>query len=284
MLKRSPVAVFLAVALHLLIVFFLIFGMEWELFPQQENPQVEVVQAHAVDMKKLRQVEAEEKARAREKKEQQAKKQKQAEEKKRLAALEKKRKADAEAKRKAVAKQKAEAEAKRKAEVKRKAEAKRKAEEKRKADAIAKKKAEEKRKAEAEAKRKAEAKRQAELAAKREAAARAERERALQDQLAAEQNARETDRYVAVIKQQINRNWRRTGLPGEDQLTCRLRVRLIPGGEVIPGGVSIVKSSGNAAFDNKVEQAIYKASPLPVPSGPLFESFRNLTIDFKPSK
>ncbi|MCU7830423.1 MAG: cell envelope integrity protein TolA [Candidatus Thiodiazotropha sp. (ex Myrtea sp. 'scaly one' KF741663)] len=283
MLKRSPVAVFLAVALHLLIVFFLIFGMEWELFPQQEKPPVEVVQAHAVDMEKLRRVEAEEKAKVREKKEQQAKKQKQAEEKKRLAALEKKRKADAEAKRKADAKQKAVAEDKRKAEVKRKAEAKRKAEEKRKADAIAKKKAEEKRKAEAEAKRKAEAKRQAELAAKREAAARAERERALQDQLAAEQNARETDRYVAVIRQQIERKWLRPAQTGE-QLSCVVQVRLIPGGDVVPGGVSIVKSSGNAAFDRSVEAAVYKAAPLQVPSGGLFESFRNLRLNFKPSK
>ncbi|MCU7915165.1 MAG: cell envelope integrity protein TolA [Candidatus Thiodiazotropha sp. (ex Gloverina cf. vestifex)] len=275
MLKRSPVAVFLAVALHLLIVFFLIFGMEWELFPQQEKPPVEVVQAHAVDMDKLRQVEAEEKAKARKMKEQQAKKQKRAEEKKRLAALEKKRKADAVAKRKVDAKKKAEVEAKRKAEVKRKAAAKRKAEEKRKADAIAKKKAEEK--------RKADAKRQAELAAKREAAARAERERALQDQLAAEQNARETDRYVAVIRQQIERKWLRPAQTGE-QLSCEVQVRLIPGGDVVPGGVSIVKSSGNAAFDRSVEAAVYKAAPLQVPSGGLFESFRNLRLNFKPSK
>jgi colicin import membrane protein len=63
-----------------------------------------------------------------------------------------------------------------------------------------------------------------------------------------------------------------------------VQVRLIPGGDVVPGGVSIIKSSGNAAFDRSVEAAVYKATPLPVPSGPLFESFRNLRLNFNPSK
>ncbi len=294
-IKRSPLAVTLAILLHLAIVLFLIFGMEWELFPKRVEPKVNVVQAHTVDAEQLRQKEAEEKARERKQLEQEAQKRKQAEEQKRKVAEEKKRKSELEAKQKAEAeaKRQAEVEAKRKAEAETKrkaeAEAKRKAEAeaKRKAEAEAKRQAEAeaKRKAEAEAKRKAEAeaKRKAEEAA-RLAAEQAERERALQEQLAAEQNAREIDRYVAVIKQQVGRNWLRTGLPGEDQLSCRLRVRLIPGGEVIPGSVSIVKSSGNAAFDRSVEAAVYKASPLPVPSGPLFESFRNLTLDFKPGK
>ena len=132
-------------------------------------------------------------------------------------------------------------------------------------------------KAEAEAKRKAEA-------AARAAAEQAERERALQEQIAAEQNAREIDRYVAVIRQQVERSWRRSGQPGEDQLSCVVLVRLIPGGEVIPGGVSIVQSSGNDAFDRSVEAAVYRASPLPVPSGALFESFRSLRLNFKPGK
>jgi colicin import membrane protein len=47
--------------------------------------------------------------------------------------------------------------------------------------------------------------------------------------------------------------------------------------------VSIIKSSGSAAFDRSVETAVYKAAPLPVPSGGLFESFRTLRLNFKPS-
>lgn len=286
LIKRSPLAVSLAILLHLAIVFFLIFGMEWELFPKKVQPKVNVVQAHAVDAEQLQQKAAQKQAEERKQQELEAQKRRQAEAEKRKIAQEKKRKAELEAKRKAEAeaKRKTEAEAKRKAAV----EAKRKAElaAKRKAEAEAKRKAEAeaKRQAELEAKRKAEAeaKRKAEEAARLAAAEQAERERALQEQLAAEQNAREIDRYVAVIKQQIERSWLRPGQAGE-QLSCVVQVRLIPGGDVVPGGVSVIKSSGNAAFDRSVEAAVYKAAPLPVPSGPLFESFRNLRLNFNPS-
>jgi colicin import membrane protein len=43
-------------------------------------------------------------------------------------------------------------------------------------------------------------------------------------------------------------------------------VRQIPGGEVVE--VRIVQSSGNAAFDQSVERAVLKASPLPRPRDP----------------
>ncbi|MEN8166710.1 MAG: cell envelope integrity protein TolA, partial [Pseudomonadota bacterium] len=128
-----------------------------------------------------------------------------------------------------------------------------------------------------------EAKREAEAKRKAAAAAQAAREKALQDQLAAEQNAREIDRYVMVIKQQVERSWLRPSNAGKD-LSCIVQVRLIPGGDVVPGGVSIIKSSGNGAFDRSVETAVYKAAPLPVPSGNLFESFRTLRLNFKPNE
>jgi colicin import membrane protein len=295
MIKRSPFAFTMALLLHVLIVLFLIFGMEWELFPKSTKPAVQVVQAHTVDVDPQKVKQAEEQAKQQRLKEE-AQKRRQAEEQKRQQALEQKRKAEAETQRKqAEAKQKAAAEAKQKAEAKRKAEveAKQKAEAqaKRKAEAQAKQKAEAeaKQKAAAEAKRKAElaAKQKAEaekkLAAQREAAAQAEREQALQEQLAAEQNAREVDRYVAVIRQQIERSWLKPAANTEG-LSCEVQVRLIPGGDVVPGGVTIIKSSGNAAFDRSVETAVYKAAPLPVPSGSLFESFRYLRLNFKPNK
>lgn len=270
-IKRNPLAVTLAILLHLAIVLYLIFGLEWELFPQKARPKVNVVQAHAVDEQQLRDKAAEEKARERKRLEQEAQKRKQDQARKQKLAEEKKRKAERAAKQKAEAQRKAEAE--RQAEIKRKAEA----------AAKAKRQAEAKRKAETEAKRKAEAeaKRRAEEAAKREAAARAERERALQEQLAAEQNAREIDRYVAVITQHIERNWWKPDQLKE-QLSCIVRVRLMPGGDVLPGGVSITKSSGNDTFDRTVLDAVYRAAPLPVPSGPLFDSFRSFSLRFKP--
>jgi colicin import membrane protein len=294
-IKRNPISVMLAVLLHVLIVAFLVFGFDWSKVRKPATPNANVVQAHAVDAKQLDQAKEKEKAALREQQRKEALKRKQAEEKKRqqqeqeriASEKAKRQKQEAERKRQAELNKAREAkEAKRKAEEKRLAalEAKRKAEAeaKRKAEAEAKRKAEleAKRKAEAEAKRKAEleAKRKAELEAKRRAAAQAERERALQEQMDEEQ----INRYVAVIKQQIQRNWLKLG-HAEKGLSCIVQVRLFPGGDVMPGGVSIVTSSGNAAFDRSVESAVYKSAPLKVPSGPLFESFRTLRLKFNPS-
>lgn len=289
-IKRNPVSVVLAILLHILIVVFLIYGFDWSKLRKPASPKANVVQAHTVDAKQLDQAKEKEKAAERKKQKQreEALQRKQAEEKKRQQQLEQKRIA----KEKAEQKQR-EVERKRQAQLKKEQEAKKKAEAKRLAEQEAKREAEAKRKAEAEAKRKAELerKRKAELEAKRkaearrkaEAAAQAERERALQEQLAAEQNSREIDRYVAVIKQQIERNWLKPGQAAGKELSCVVQVRLIPGGDVVPGGVSIIRSSGNPAFDRSVETAVYKAAPLQVPSGPLFESFRTLRLNFKPS-
>ena len=266
-IKRNPVAAFLALLLHLLIIAYLVFGIDWSSSPKAVTPKAQVVQAKVVDaakveaeMKKLRQAEARKqsaKAAQLRREEQRLRdlKRRQAAEKRRLAKLEKERKA------KELAARKRRAEQQRQARLQKQraaAEAKRKAQ------------AEAKRKAAAEAKRKA------------EAAAQAARERALQEQLAAEQNAREVDRYVAVIKQQVERNWRRPPNTREG-LSCIVQVRLIPGGDVVPGSVVILKGSGNPAFDRSVENAVYKAAPLPVPSGGLFESFRSLRLNFKPT-
>jgi colicin import membrane protein len=51
---------------------------------------------------------------------------------------------------------------------------------------------------------------------------------------------------------------------------------------VIPDSVSVVRGSGNAAFDQSVIAAVYNASPIPVPSGPAFERFREFDLKFSP--
>ena len=61
-----------------------------------------------------------------------------------------------------------------------------------------------------------------------------------------------------------------------------MKLVLVPTGQVIQA--QVVKGSGNAALDRSVEQAIYKASPLPVPQDiRVFEqNFRTFTMKFRP--
>lgn len=61
-----------------------------------------------------------------------------------------------------------------------------------------------------------------------------------------------------------------------------VRIRLVPTGEVID--VTITSSSGHAALDRSVEQAIRRASPLPVPNDiQAFEqNFRVISMAFRP--
>jgi len=180
----------------------------------------------------------------------------------------------------------AEVAARRRAEAKRRAaeEARQRAEAQRKARAAAQRQAEARRKAEERARQQAEAERKAAEAAQQraEAEARRAREADLLAALDAEQTAAgELSLYTNAIREHIRRSWVRQPGMGRD-LSCLVEVRLIPGGEVVPAGVRVIRSSGNPAFDRSVVAAVYKASPLPVPSGQLFGQFRNLRLDFKP--
>ncbi len=145
-----------------------------------------------------------------------------------------------------------------------------------------KKQAEAKRKRLAEAKRKKERERRQKLA-----------EQSLKEQLAAEEKQRqeaaraaralaEADKYKALIRQKVSRNWNRP--PGTAKgLQCTVRVKLVPGGEVLQA--TVVRSSGVPLFDRSVENAVYKASPLPIPSDPeLFDYFREIEFQFKPEE
>jgi colicin import membrane protein len=303
-LKRNPLAAVIAVLMHLAILGFMLVGVDWLEKPRPVKVKVDVVQARVIDNEKVmaeveRLKQTEEKQRAdkeaaRQKEEQRLAdlKRKQAEEKQRLDDLEKKRKAEEQKRQQAKQQRLAEEKRHREAEEKRKAEqeAKRRAEEKRQAELEANRKAEEKRQAELEKKRRAEAKRKAEQEAKRQAelekkrkaeAERKAREAELQAAMEAEANAREVDRYIIQIKQKVVRNWLRpAGI--SDGLKCTLRVRLAPGGNVI--AVSVLQGSGNGAFDRSATAAVYKAEPLPVPAGGLFESFRDINFEFDPSR
>ena len=134
----------------------------------------------------------------------------------------------------------------------------------------------------AELERKDEEKRQQKLA-----------EQALQEQLAAEEKTRqqaafaarsasEVDKYKALIRQRVSRSWNRpVGIA--KGLKCVVRVRLTPKGEVL--SAAVVRPSGNPIFDRSVENAVYKAAPLPLPEDPaLFDNFRDIEFLFSPEE
>ncbi|HWP01259.1 MAG TPA: cell envelope integrity protein TolA, partial [Methylococcus sp.] len=182
-----------------------------------------------------------------------------------LAEVEAKRRAEEEAKRRA------EEEAKRRAE----AEVKRKAEEAKKAAAEARARAA------AEAKREAEAEEQARLRREieKERLAQIEAEhQSILDKKAGEEAERWLRRYV---KPRVEGLWLKPP-SARSGLSCKIRVRTIPGGTVVEAHV--LQSSGDTAFDRSAEAAVRKASPLPLPPDPkVAEKLRSFTLNFDPS-
>ncbi|MFQ5761274.1 MAG: cell envelope integrity protein TolA, partial [Acidiferrobacterales bacterium] len=83
-----------------------------------------------------------------------------------------------------------------------------------------------------------------------------------------------------LIRQKVSRNWARP--PGaQTGLQCTVRVRLVPSGDVLQA--TVAKTSGDERFDRSVENAVYKASPLPLPEDrDLFEYFREIEFIFNP--
>lgn len=66
-----------------------------------------------------------------------------------------------------------------------------------------------------------------------------------------------------------------------DDARAEFRVTLLPDGSVLPP--KLVKSSGNAAYNNAVERAILKSQPLPLPADvAMFNRFRVLLLVFRP--
>lgn len=103
--------------------------------------------------------------------------------------------------------------------------------------------------------------------------------------LDAVKNARlagEVDKYKAMIIGAISRQWI---LPdnANSSLSSQFRIRLAPNGAVLE--VSLTRSSGDPILDRSAQSAIYKASPLPVPSDPTtFDLFRDISLTVRPMK
>ena len=93
-------------------------------------------------------------------------------------------------------------------------------------------------------------------------------------------DAGELAAYQFAIQQSVRRNWAEPASSGPG-LKCEVRVQQLPGGAVV--SVSILTCNGDAAVRRSIEAAIFKASPLPIPSNPnLFD--RNLRFTFRPEQ
>lgn len=103
-------------------------------------------------------------------------------------------------------------------------------------------------------------------------------ERVRAEQAAAK--GRMVNEYKTKIQNKITRNIvMPPGVP--DNALAVFRVTLLPGGAVLSAVMK--KSSGNAAYDNAVERAVYKSDPLPLPpDAAMFKDFRILELKFQP--
>ncbi|MFZ5654247.1 MAG: cell envelope integrity protein TolA, partial [Pseudomonadota bacterium] len=128
----------------------------------------------------------------------------------------------------------------------------------------------------------------AEQAAREKAAA----EQAAREKAAAEQAARAAAQgeqmiatYESYIRDRISNNWNRPPSARRD-MEVQLRIRLVPTGQVM--GVSVVRSSGDPAFDQSAVNAVQQAGrferlqELARKDPLLFErTFRTLTLTFR---
>jgi colicin import membrane protein len=141
--------------------------------------------------------------------------------------------------------------------------------------ALPEKKAKEPEKKAKPVEKKVEAAPQVDEVALREQAERAERAAAAQ---------RVVDEYTAKIAAKIRS---RIVMPPDvpDDARAEFAVTVLPGGSVL--NPRLLKTSGNAAYDNAVERAILKAQPLPLPLPPdtaLFNRFREMRLGFRPKE
>lgn len=99
----------------------------------------------------------------------------------------------------------------------------------------------------------------------------------------ARQLASQINQFTLAINQKIKNEWKRP-INVDGKLETIMTITVLPGGEV--RNVLIRQSSGNAAFDASAEEAVRRASPLPVPAdAALFnEFFRVITLKFKPEE
>ena len=91
----------------------------------------------------------------------------------------------------------------------------------------------------------------------------------------------EAEQTKLAIKQKVNRSWIRP-VSTTAGLKCTIRVRVLSDGTVMDA--KVISSSGDEDFDRSAENAVNKASPLPIPKDKeLFaKEFRSFQFLFNP--
>jgi TolA protein len=89
--------------------------------------------------------------------------------------------------------------------------------------------------------------------------------------------------FVALIQQTVVNYWSRPP-SARNGMEVELAIQLIPTGEVV--SVTVIRSSGNTAFDRSAVNAVQKAGAFPelqkLPSGEFEKTFRRFRLLFKP--
>ena len=89
--------------------------------------------------------------------------------------------------------------------------------------------------------------------------------------------------YIALITDAIQNNWNRPP-SARNGMEAELALQLMPTGEVL--NVSVIKSSGNSAFDRSAENAVRRAGQFPelknLPNKLFEQYFRKLRLKFRP--
>jgi len=89
----------------------------------------------------------------------------------------------------------------------------------------------------------------------------------------------EIDKYKAEFAAAIIENRILSSIFAGD-LQCTIRIMLLPDGSIL--NVNIEKSSGNKAYDEMAENAVYKTAPFPMPDEQeLYSKLRDIVISFR---
>jgi colicin import membrane protein len=131
-----------------------------------------------------------------------------------------------------------------------------------------------------DAKRADDAKHAADLKTKSEREAELRRQLAEEEHVSAVEASPARAQYIARLASRIQNAWIKPP-SARAGLDCVVNITQIAGGEVTSAHVS--QCNGDAASRQSIENAVYRASPLPAPPDPaLFE--RNLVIHFHPDE
>jgi colicin import membrane protein len=101
---------------------------------------------------------------------------------------------------------------------------------------------------------------------------------AAEEDLFAAQSSGEMNRYIALIKQKVERNWLKPA-SAKLGLECEVAVVQLPNGDVV--GVDTVRCNGDDAVKRSIESAVRRSSPLPLPDNRMLFD-RNIAFIFSP--